>query len=261
MNRFLKGSFLIDQNPDCTYCRLFQRRNASMEGSKSLSLLSYQRMNKIIIPSRNYADFKLGKTVVFTKFLIRFAGILIAFKLRKESMIKQPVFTLVLCTLLFSLACNKKTDEPAYYVRFTMNGHQMSFPNAVGDMITDPVFPDKTIIQVTGVSSNQQESFGFIIRGDHADMNQTTYTSNSPDVEFYALYSVQYNATGDSYAYDISDASGREPAVYSVTFTSITDTEIRGNFTGNYLHNDLLTGSGVDDVIEITSGEFKIKRN
>ncbi len=176
-------------------------------------------------------------------------------------MSKKAGIILSLCLVIFSLSCSKKDDAPSYYVKFRLNGEMVNFPNAIGDKATDPVFTDKTILQITGVSADQKKSFGIILRGDHADMQRSLFASNSMNIEMYIMYGVEYNAAGDIYAYQIEDASGREPSYYSVQITSITDTEIQGNFTGNYLHNSLLTGSGVDDVVEITEGEFKIKRN
>ena len=37
---------------------------------------------------------------------------------------------------------------------------------------------------------------------------------------------------------DIEDASGRPGSKYTITVTSITDTELRRTFTGNYLYNN-----------------------
>ena len=55
--------------------------------------------------------------------------------------------------------------------------------------------------------------------------------------------------------FDISDANGQPPSKYTVNVTSITATELRGSFTGNYLYDDF-----DQETRQITEGEFVVKR-
>ncbi|HEY5371912.1 MAG TPA: hypothetical protein VIJ75_23260 [Hanamia sp.] len=47
---------------------------------------------------------------------------------------------------------------------------------------------------------------------------------------------------------------------YIVTITSITPTQIKGTFTGNYLYDDSNSDDPDGGIVNITEGEFQVKR-
>jgi len=55
--------------------------------------------------------------------------------------------------------------------------------------------------------------------------------------------------------FSIQDAPGNPPCSFTIVLTSITSTEIKGTFTGNYLYEWT-----THEMISITDGEFCVRR-
>jgi hypothetical protein len=63
------------------------------------------------------------------------------------------------------------------------------------------------------------------------------------------------NVNTDPIDYGNYDVSSRPSSKFTITITSITDNEIRGTFTGNYLSE-----YATENVQEVTEGEFAAPR-
>ena len=77
------------------------------------------------------------------------------------------------------------------------------------------------------------------------------------DINFTPILYLDNTTTNSMLGYHNSEPSpGRPDPLYVVTITSITDKEIKGTFTGNYI-------TSIEDdtkVLEITEGEFFVPR-
>lgn len=60
--------------------------------------------------------------------------------------------------------------------------------------------------------------------------------------------------------YEIDDALGLAPSKYTVNITSITPTQIKGTFEGNYLYDNFSSGDTDGGIAYITEGQFQLKR-
>ncbi len=60
--------------------------------------------------------------------------------------------------------------------------------------------------------------------------------------------------------YDITDAPDKDPSKYIVNITSITPTQIKGTFTGNYLYDNFSSDDPDGGIVNITEGSFQVKR-
>ena len=60
--------------------------------------------------------------------------------------------------------------------------------------------------------------------------------------------------------YGINDAIDNDPSKYTVNITSITPTQIKGTFTGNYLYSTSNSYDPDGGIVHITEGEFQVKR-
>jgi hypothetical protein len=69
------------------------------------------------------------------------------------------------------------------------------------------------------------------------------------------LISYSADVTNTFKDYEIESKSGQPDARYLVNITSITPTELRGTFTGNYLYDYF-----DDETLNVTEGEFFVHR-
>ena len=159
---------------------------------------------------------------------------------------------LLAIVMVTAFSCKKDSDTPNSYVKIKKNGTWVTY-NGLGELGPDLGDPTKTNLGVSATNSNQSETFDFVIQLNGTSFPTGTYTSGSlfPNI----IMSLILNANTASLVYhDINDAPGRAPSQYSITITSITDTYLSGTFTGNYLSD------GGTEVVEVTEGEFHVKR-
>ena len=132
---------------------------------------------------------------------------------------------LAIAFVIFSLSCQKDADADsggsAYFMKFKKNGTWVNYTLVEGESGPTATDPNTTYVQVA--------------------------------------YFTGYTGTNDLIAFMNDNAPSREPSKYTITITTITATEIAGNFTGNYLYN-LTPGRGPEDIINITEGSFRVKR-
>lgn len=168
---------------------------------------------------------------------------------------RKNIRTLLLAFTLLSLvsSCKKNSDktEEGYYLKFKVDGNWVTWTNALSELGKDLDDDTKTNFSVQGTSADMKESFGISFQVDGTSINTGTYSSND------YFMPVDYTITNGSSTTWYNDKDGGEPySVYSVTLNNITETAIKGSFTGNFLADD----SVEETTIAITEGEFYLKR-
>lgn len=165
---------------------------------------------------------------------------------------KNGVLTL-LVALLFLAGCKKDNNDPDYYVKLKINGNWVTWKTVAGELGPDLGNSAKTDFGVTANDDALTQVFDLTIQVDGPNFNTGTYVSDN--LNYWVVISYVSGAnTANMKFYDIEDATNRPSSKYTINVTSITDKELRGTFTGNYLTN-------IDDeTIDITEGEFKVKR-
>ena len=168
---------------------------------------------------------------------------------------------LVIALIILSLSCQKDADgDPggsAYFLKFKKNGTWVNYTLVEGESGPTATDPNTTYVQVFGGSNDQNETLDISVQVDGNNVPAGTYVSDNYYVQ--VSYFTGYTGTNDLIAFMNDNAPSREPSKYTITITTITATEIAGNFTGNYLYN-LTPGRGPEDIINITEGSFRVKR-
>lgn len=167
---------------------------------------------------------------------------------------RKNIRTLLFAFTLLSLVtgCKKNTDktEDGYYLKFKVDGNWVTWTNALAELGKDLDDDTKTNFSLQGTSADMKQSFGISFQVDGTSIGTGTYSSS--DYFMPIDYSVTNGGTTTWY----SDKDGLEPSVYKVTLNNITETTIKGSFTGNFLADD----SAEEKTIAITEGEFYLKR-
>ena len=167
---------------------------------------------------------------------------------------KNSVLTLLIA-LIFLGGCKKdNSNDSDYYVKLKINGNWVNWKTVAGELGPDLANSAKTDFGVTANDDALQTIFDFTIQIDGANFNTGTYSSDN--LNYWTVVNYMTNAnTANMKLYDIGDATGRPESKYVINVTSITSTELRGTFTGNYLYDQTN-----DQTVDITEGEFKVRR-
>jgi len=166
---------------------------------------------------------------------------------------KKFVLPVLIITFAFCISsCNKSNSTPAWYLKVKINGSWVEFNTALSNLTQDVLDPYTNDLGLAGDNADRSESFFIIIRSDN-QIPAGTYASDDPQCFIDVDYHKRVN--NDYVIYGRYSATGRPDSKYTVTITSVTDEEIRGSFTGNYL-TDPFNG----DVQEVTEGEFVVPR-
>jgi hypothetical protein len=162
---------------------------------------------------------------------------------------KNQFTSTLLTTLLISsffLSCTKEKDA-GYLIRIKRNGEWATFTKA-GFIIEATSNPDLYYLTVAGRSTDMKEIF---ILGVEVPANPQpgTFDTENNKVEFgYGI-----NGTPGIY-YTMWPVTSKPNPNYTLTITSISENEVRGYFTGNYLADE------DENFIEVTEGEFVAKK-
>lgn len=171
------------------------------------------------------------------------------------------------CQFLFLLliivfASCKKDSSPSNndsYIKFKLNGNWVTY-KALGELGPDLGDATKTDIGIDGYSDDKKNGFSISIQIDGSDFKTGTYSSDQyPEYYMIVDYLLNPDPSTAKY-YDITDAPSKDPSKYIVTITSITPTQIKGTFTGNYLYDDSNSTDPDGGIMNITEGEFQVKR-
>src|SRR5437773_7961158 len=149
---------------------------------------------------------------------------------------------------------SNSTTNPDYYVKFKMNGNWATWKTVVGELGPDLGDPAKTDFGVTANDDAQKNILDISIQVDGSNFTTGSYDSDNGNYWVVMSYVKDAN-TGTMKYYDIEDAASGPPSKYTVNVTSITSTELRGTFSGNYLFN-----YDNQESMTITDGEFVVKR-
>jgi hypothetical protein len=160
---------------------------------------------------------------------------------------------LLLLTAISFFSCSKKSGND-YYVKLKINGNWVTWKTVAGELGPDFANAAKTDLGVTGNDDAGKDIFDLSIQIDGP--NFTTGSYDSDNSNYWVIVSYAKNAAAaNSQYFDISSVNGQPDSKYIVNITSITDKEIRGTFTGNYL-SEFIT----DDMLNLTEGEFFVRR-
>lgn len=96
-----------------------------------------------------------------------------------------------------------------------------------------------------------KQYFGYSFQVNGTSIPPGTYNTHDHymPIDYYVETGAGTTYYSDQYTY-------QPYSVYSITLTSITETTIKGHFTGNFLAEDF----NEDNTIAITEGEFVAKR-
>ena len=161
----------------------------------------------------------------------------------------------LLLVSLILVSCGKdKNAEDSYFVKIKKDGTWISFPSVSGELGPDLFNASYTNLGIAAVTTDRKERFDLIIQVEGSNFATGVYKS----LQSSSSVNIQYTYIDNSssvFDYMIDNTPGRPQSSYTVNINEITSTSIRGNFTGNYL-SDVMH----DGVLEITEGEFYVKR-
>jgi hypothetical protein len=161
----------------------------------------------------------------------------------------------LLLTILSFYSCKKDSSGTSgYYVKFKLNGNWVTWKTVVGELGPDLGNPAKTDLGVTANDDAQNNVLDISIQIDGSNFATGTYASDNSNYWVVMSYLKGANTANMNY-FDIQDAASGPASKYIINVTSITDTEIRGTFTGNYLFS-----YDSQESMNITEGEFRVRR-
>lgn len=173
---------------------------------------------------------------------------------------KNLLGLLFIALVIISASCKKSGANSASdsYLKIKMNGTWITYKNALGELGPDLGNASKTDLGLTATSDDSKNVFDFTVQINGSNFTTGVYDSDNP--AYLTDVSILTGAgTAGMANFMIDDAPGRTPSKYLITISSITSTQIKGTFTGNYLYNS--SGSGTSaDILDITEGEFSVKR-
>jgi uncharacterized protein (UPF0333 family) len=160
---------------------------------------------------------------------------------------------LLLLTAISFFSCKKNSDSN-YYVKLKINGTWVTWKTALGELGPDLADASKTDLGVTANDDAGKDVFDLSIQIDGSNFTTGSYDSNNPNYWVIVSYAKNAAAANSQY-FDISSVTGQPDSRYIVNITSITDKELRGTFSGNYLSEFIS-----EDMLNVTEGEFVVRR-
>lgn len=144
-------------------------------------------------------------------------------------------------------------------MKFKLNGDWVTY-QAVGELGPDLLDETLTDLGVTGYSKDNKNTFDISIQVDGTKFSTGTYSSDKyPEYHMIISYLVNPDPSTMKY-YEIDDALNQSPSKYTVNITSITPTQLKGTFSGNYLYDNNNSSDPDGGITKITEGEFQVKR-
>lgn len=174
--------------------------------------------------------------------------------------LQNPLRLLFLFLAVSTFSCSKKSDSSGdSYVKFKLNGEWVTY-DGLGELGPDLGNATLTDLGVTGTSKDRKNTFDISIQINGSDFKTGLYASDQyPDYQLLVDYLVNPDPNTMKY-YEIDDALGLAPSKYTVHISSITPTQIKGTFTGNYLYDNFSSGDPDGGIAYITEGQFQVKR-
>ena len=172
------------------------------------------------------------------------------------------LFLAVFFSSLFLSSCRKpKADTnnaTEYFVKYKLNGvlvtntssnHIWLQPNGSD--------PSKTDLMLVSTTNDFKNSIGITIQKTGA-IDQGAYQFGNNSYIISADYFKDQGTTNEK-IYTVENGPGNPPCVFTINYTSITNSDFRGTFSGNYFYGT--SGTNPNETISITDGEFWVKRN
>lgn len=171
----------------------------------------------------------------------------------------RQILNLLFATILFFLqSCNKNTTPPVttYEMTFKKNGINDTLMPYYCAIQPNSTMPSETMFMIVAKSKNDSVHFGITIQVN-GNMTTGVYETinGSGSYPVIADYFMNVNHPTER-DYSIDNAPGQPNSFFKVTLTSITDKQVKGTFTGNYLYDRF-----ADESIIITEGSFVAKRH
>ncbi len=152
-------------------------------------------------------------------------------------------------------SCKKSSPASKYYISFKVNDTLITWKGhifvLVGPDLTDT---SQVSFSLNSTSSNSDTAYfiDLTIRGKSIPAITYDYSYTYNDTTLYTDYNLGNNDPNKP-DYDIESVSGLPSPAFSMTITSLSKTEVKGTFTGNYLAS---YASGPPVIVSITNGEF-----
>ncbi|HSZ86308.1 MAG TPA: hypothetical protein VK787_09770 [Puia sp.] len=166
------------------------------------------------------------------------------------------LFILFLFFIVVSTSCKKNSaSNGKYYVTFKVNDTFIKWTNHIFvDISPDLADTSQINLDFNSTSNNMDTAFfiDLTIGGKTIPAATYTYSYNFNDTVLYTDYNLGNNDPTKP-DFDIEDVGGMPAPTFVLTITSITSTEVKGTFTGNYLAS---YASGPPVTLSITDGEF-----
>lgn len=168
---------------------------------------------------------------------------------------KNQLIRTLLAAVVFSslfLSCSK--EKPAeYFIKFKVDGEEVEFKKA--HFIVQPASdPDKIYIIIAGRSTDMKEVFIVDVEVPK-EPGPATFDSETDMLEFgYGINGTPGTPPIPARYYTMWPISGEPDPHFTLTITAISETEIRGHFTGTYLATEDGTNT-----IAVPEGSFVAK--
>ncbi len=177
---------------------------------------------------------------------------------------------LILAASIFISGCTKNATSEnnnnpnvvtGYYIKFKLNGTLVTYSeNATGHISTSGSGVNTSTefgIGAFETLSTSSKVISILYQIPGASFPNGTYplnpgTATNPFSVIYRLLATDPVQIG----YLNINAPSGAACSYTLFLTSISSTELAGTFTGNYLYN-----ANTNATVNITDGEFKVKRN
>jgi hypothetical protein len=170
-------------------------------------------------------------------------------------MTTRSLKAIVLLLVFFSFfSCKKNSGNADYYVKFKLNGSWVTWKTVVGELGPDLANSAYTDFGITANDDAQKNVLDISIQINGSNFTTGSYDSDNGNYLVVMSYLKDANTANMKY-FDITDAPSLAPSKYTITVSSITSTELRGTFSGNYLCD-----YNSSETMNITEGEFFVKR-
>lgn len=153
---------------------------------------------------------------------------------------------------IFATSCIKKNNDPEKFLKVKIDGNWVTYEQTLADIspnMTDPQKMDLTIY------AGQPDNYISVGLRNIPEIAEGSYTTGNGG---YTLFvSARQTESGTTSDYHSSFYFGPDPVPsYTLNITSLSNTEIRGTITGNFLPH-----MSEDEKLMLTEAEFVMELN
>jgi hypothetical protein len=167
---------------------------------------------------------------------------------------RTSLLLLLISYSFFLSSCKKDGNDPDYYFKIKVDGNWITYEGAnceLGPDLGDPSLTDFV------VNAGDDDVLVSVALQSTGDINTGAYVTSAVSPPYYLLVEYWKIMQNDIQIFDCASAplaGGSEPE-FTLNITSISNSEIRGTISGNFLHNYT-----EDETINVTEGEFVARR-